>query len=238
LISMGSPRVTSRPSAPRGGGGTGGGTTGGGTTSVSGYDRYIGTLGAIADAPTGSNFPNYLTLPAAEKYDWIRVVTTSTINGVNFLRGQEWVCSAKTAKDLPVNWELRKAVGLAQTETFTLAAHGFSPGTVLRRRDVDPLWARASLQTLSEWGNLLVIETTTDTFTVPTTKGIVPLPNHGLGSIGDFVYLKWDGFPWEAIDGVLTASSPAPGDRRTLICIVFDENSVDYNPDNGYEVVV
>jgi hypothetical protein len=36
---------------------------------VSGYDRYIGTLGAIADAPTGSNFANYLTLPAAEKYD-------------------------------------------------------------------------------------------------------------------------------------------------------------------------
>jgi hypothetical protein len=107
---MGSPRVTSRPSAPRGGGGTGGGTTGGGTTSVSGYDRYIGTLGAIADAPTGSNFANYLTLPAAEKYDWIRVVTTSTINGVNFLKGQEWICSAKTAKDLPVNWEERRRV--------------------------------------------------------------------------------------------------------------------------------
>jgi hypothetical protein len=75
---MGSPRVTSRPSAPRGAGVPGGGTTGGGTTSVSGYDRYIGTLGATA--PTGSKFPHHATFPAAEKYDWVRVVTTTTIN--------------------------------------------------------------------------------------------------------------------------------------------------------------
>jgi hypothetical protein len=105
---MGSPRVTSRPSAPRGGGGTGGGTTGGGTTTSSGgYDRYIGTLGAIADAPAGSKFPHYETFPAAEKYDWIRIVTTTTINDQAVFKGEEWICSAKTAINLPGNWERR-----------------------------------------------------------------------------------------------------------------------------------
>jgi hypothetical protein len=123
---MGSPRVTSRPSAPRGGGGTGGGTTGGGTTSVSGYDRYIGTLGATA--PTGSKFPHHATFPVAEKYDWVRVVTTTTINNQAVIEGQEWICNAKTAVDLPANWELRSA--------FNSTAFGSGALEVKRELDI------------------------------------------------------------------------------------------------------
>jgi hypothetical protein len=107
---MGSPRVTSRPSAPRGGGGTGGGTTGGGTIAASGYDRYIGTVGETGDAPTGSGFPHYTNFPAAQKNEWVRIVSIFTLPDLTFLiSGEEWICKENnTPAATTTKWERRQ----------------------------------------------------------------------------------------------------------------------------------
>jgi len=86
-----------------------GGGSGSGNTSLSGYDRYIGTIGAAADAPANAIFPHYTEFPAANKYDWLQVVSNTTINGKNLLAGQEFVCGENnTSKATASKWELRQ----------------------------------------------------------------------------------------------------------------------------------
>jgi hypothetical protein len=105
---MGSPRVTSRPPAPsRGGGGTGTGTGG----AIVGA-KYVGTLGRATEALAGAKYPHNLQFPAANKGDWLSVVSSYQVADQDPTRtfdvesGEIWVCNAdKTIAENPANWE-------------------------------------------------------------------------------------------------------------------------------------
>jgi hypothetical protein len=70
-------------------------------------DKYIGTIGLIADKPDGALKVHYTSFPEdPEEGNWVRVVSETTIDSKSLLIGQEWICvTAKTSNKEAV-WEL------------------------------------------------------------------------------------------------------------------------------------
>lgn len=113
---------------------TGGGGAGGGG------DRYLGTLGLAADAPSSNKYPNFLTFPAAVKGEWVQATANNTISGKNIKRGQQWVCSVpSTVADTPASWELRANHILTSfTNAIQLIRRdvSFSPASINLQRNI------------------------------------------------------------------------------------------------------
>jgi hypothetical protein len=69
-------------------------------------DRYIGTLGKLTDAPANSAFPHYATLPAANKRDWLILVSDTLIGTTQLHAGDRITCTVDgTIVNTPAAWE-------------------------------------------------------------------------------------------------------------------------------------
>lgn len=111
---MGSPKIISRPPINRRGTGTGTGTGTGGTPTTGPYDRYLGTVGAVADAPKNAVLPHFTEFPAANKLNWVRSTALTGVSGKILHAGEEWVCIAdNTPANTPDKWELRQRMILS-----------------------------------------------------------------------------------------------------------------------------
>jgi hypothetical protein len=86
-------------------------------------DKYLGTLGLLADKRVGSAKPHYTSFPAADAGAWLLVVSETKLDGRDLLIDQNWMCLADgTPANTPAKWELTQR-GTKRPEYATYASN-------------------------------------------------------------------------------------------------------------------
>lgn len=112
-----------------------------------------------------------------------------------------------------------------------LNGHTFHVGDVLFRANNDQTWSLASLTDLTKFDSWIVTAADTGWFEVPSVRGAISMPNHGLGADGSLLLMDW------RVDGKTTTDIPPVGARRYILGKIINPNFIDYSPENTFVTV-